>query len=1124
MNRGWNAARVILGIALVLLALRFSFDHAHGDDGLQAARDALIADVRSYARRHVELDAPMQTDLVVRLFADNVAGVSSKEVASLYEEEFLARRRRTFGLWRNAVWLTAVAVSFLLFLAHRAVVKQIDIVAGRARERAVRAFAGRRAFRRLALKHYRAAILRKHEFVYVPFRPGRPLSIREILVPVTADCDSRNVSRDAQAFVAQTARLVVLGQPGAGKTMLLRQTALRFADEKLKTSIPVFLELHRLMGSKSDLETELTLQLEREGFPNPRPFLRLSLEKGTACLLLDGLDEVRQDERPRVVRQLTDLVEKYPKVRAVVTCRDAVYKQELVEAGFVSIRMRPFSDHQIRRFLKAWAPYMPREKSVEQLSETLRARPKIMVLARNPLLLTIIAYLYTDTAHELPHSRVEFYDLAIDVLLSQWHQVLNHYQASDKRLVLQRLALALHERRAVKAGDGRSATQPGVIATMKQTLDELGLHPTQDALPLLDEVVERSGLLLRIEGGKRYQFIHSALQEYLTAAELQEAPTPLLSQYFREPDHWREILKLWCGMGLDCTAVVRAVYEKEPETALACLADAHRVSPDVAQEIVDELKGELGKGEGNREVVRAFADMASDRRQRGRSVLGFLQEALARGNDERCRSAAALALAFTNLPEAAKTLAKHLHSRPVCKDALVRMGDVAVPELAVRAAEGDRDALDMLQAIATPQAAQTLISLLWDSSEDLSHAAAWRLAALLNATDLEDSLSDYPLGEEQCKSPTAPELTRYFRQFTTTSYYVIVDRIAHLLAEAPLETAPLDPPKLDVRLVAFLLDHGCSAESTLSQSVLNHPPQALVSVLDKINNLNPRGRFVHSWGKEEIGETIRFALASGRVLVEEDPDLAIRETSGTDLRATLLHELVAAVGAESPMAYYLRCVYTDDALEMLRERLGVHTPSTEARRCGASTYRFDPLEVAEVCLALLTSVLFLLALGTVAWPVFAGPDLGPRQVIWLAVTALYLLIGIACLALFFRAFRTTDVVGFEDTSLGLLCIAILSPVLAPMALAIALIIIVFSIVEEIGEVMGVLDGSSFLIEEGLEMLVVSILLAWPGATVYLASRAILTVLPLGAPVLVWALWLVLAAVVALVRENRDFGP
>lgn len=84
---------------------------------------------------------------------------------------------------------------------------------------------------------------------------------------------------------------------------------------------------------------------------------------------------------------------------------------------------------------------MPDGKSIEQLMNTLHNRPQIMILARNPLLLTIVAYLYTDTKFVLPHSRAEFYQKSTDVLLDQWHVEHNRFSAANKKLILQHLAV-----------------------------------------------------------------------------------------------------------------------------------------------------------------------------------------------------------------------------------------------------------------------------------------------------------------------------------------------------------------------------------------------------------------------------------------------------------------------------------------------------------------------------------------------------------------------------------------------------------------------------------------------------------------------------------------------------------
>ena len=61
--------------------------------------------------------------------------------------------------------------------------------------------------------------------------------------------------------------------------------------------------------------------------------------------------------------------------------------------------------------------------------------------------------------------------------------------------------------------------------------------------PGLDEIVQRSGLMLAIDGGTRYQFTHLTLQEYFAARALEAKQDELLDFYRATPDAWREVVR-----------------------------------------------------------------------------------------------------------------------------------------------------------------------------------------------------------------------------------------------------------------------------------------------------------------------------------------------------------------------------------------------------------------------------------------------------------------------------------------------------------------------------------------------------------------------------------------------------
>jgi hypothetical protein len=423
-------------------------------------------------------------------------------------------------------------------------------------------------------------------------------------------------------------------------------------------------ELHRMNDSKRSLQEHLIETLARNDFPNAENFLSQSLKQGTLMLLFDGLDEVNRIERNRVVREIKDLLEKYRQCRVLITCRTAVYKGEFDDGVDRIMEISDFSDQQIRRFLSSWEPDMPPDKSIKQLMNTLHDRPKIMALARNPLLLTIIAYLYTDTPYVLPHSRAEFYRQSTDVLLRQWHQERNKYEARNKRLILQHLALYNQDGTDKHFQDRRSMDYKEVIQQVRIVLPQLNLNPEQDTIPIINEIIERSGLLLSIDNGERFQFAHLTLQEFFAASELVDNPGGLFERFSGDQDAWRETVKLWCGLAGDSTNLIQKIYKKDTITAFECLADAQKVEQSLCEEIIDSFKSHLKSPGEDELVLRAFGSVASDLRPRGKAVFNFLEEALIKENDASIKISAAKALSFTNLPKAAKLLAENSDRQP----------------------------------------------------------------------------------------------------------------------------------------------------------------------------------------------------------------------------------------------------------------------------------------------------------------------------------------------------------------------------------------------------------------------------------------------------------------------------
>lgn len=871
--------RAILFFALliVLLPMAEMFGQAE-------SRSKVENEIRQRAEEDFNSGRPAATvESLQILFSEegrNV-GMTVRDVDQVYQGAYHAAEAKA-RWWRKlqpqAGWIVA-GLLFLLVIFRDAVRDGIAEALKALRNLIYARLAGSRWFRKGAIRRYRRAIVRKFEELRIPFRPDRPLEMRRIYVPLKAKSKTEAEQTDIFRALFEHNRLMIVGAPGSGKSMLMRYVALTLAESGLTDPamlIPILLELNRFNESEASVRDHLVELFRLNDFPNADQFVDIALRQGNLLLLFDGLDEVNSQKRPAAVKRIQDFLEEFGNVSATITCRKAVYHQEFAVSVGATAEIEEFSDDQIWRFLEAWEDEMPQGKSIEQLLQTLRDRPRIMALARNPLLLTIIAYLYCDTEFVLPHSRTEFYEQATDVLLQQWKQERNHFKLAQKRLVLQHLALFNQDRAASATGDRKSIGFRTVIAEVKKLLPDLNLEE-KEAQTLVDEIVERSGLLLSIDGGEQYQFAHLTLQEFFAASQLRNTPEALLSRFAQDHSIWLETVKLWCGLENDSTMLIDGVSEHDPVFALECLADAQRLDAAVADRIVAGLKHRVAEaGEIGTSIRRAFAVVASDFRPRGRQVFEFLTGSLRQVGNHELKRAAAEALSYTNLPAAAKELANNADGDPDIRNSLVRMGDLAVGALASASADGFVQAIDDLRTIGTPRAAESLVPLLWNQHELVSRRAAWCLAALMRSESVEAALSRYSLANGQ-HGGSFSWVWSPFEDVQGPPLSEIAGRIAKLIHETPVEWIPVGNEVLDERIVIPLSIE--LFDQTLTQRLEAIPDDKVRKLYSSFNielGESPKPSIV----KQKHGDLIRAVettletLRSGKASLQEYEPLA----------------------------------------------------------------------------------------------------------------------------------------------------------------------------------------------------------------------------------------------------------
>ncbi|MEM1311057.1 MAG: hypothetical protein AAGF98_16450 [Cyanobacteria bacterium P01_H01_bin.153] len=402
----------------------------------------------------------------------------------------------------------------------------------------------------------------------------------------------------------------------------------------------------------------------------------------------------------------------------------------------------------------------------------------------------------------LPDSRTEFYQESTRILLDQWQGKFNQYKAINKRSVLQHLALFSQTGTQRAQKDRRRMDRSWVLQKTHRILPSLNLAPEAHSESILNEIVERSGLLLVVDGGEGYQFSHLTLQEYFAAEALKEDAKGLFNRFSQAPDEWREVVKLWCGFGRDSTKLIQAVAQIDIITGFECLADAQKIDPNVANAIIEPFKAQLGTQTSQQErVISAFGAVAANARPRGKAIFAFLRRLL-NSPQELTRTQAAEALSKTNHPHAATLLGRYYRHYPEIRAPLIDMGDLAVSVLR-EIGKQIPTALEDLFTIGTPDAASALAFFLWQGNAQ-QQKAAWYLASLLPQLGIEAALRTCPYAIEVRNIQTLDWIWQPFAEPADSTLPLTVGRIARLISNTPYAAIPSPLPRLDPRLITPL--------------------------------------------------------------------------------------------------------------------------------------------------------------------------------------------------------------------------------------------------------------------------------------------------------------------------------
>lgn len=430
--------------------------------------------------------------------------------------------------------------------------------------------------------------------------------------------------QDARVPVRDLKRVILLGEPGAGKTTTLAQLAVDLARAAQAAPeiarIPVFIPLRQFNG-----ETDFPTFVYKQTYNLGQAAFEALLKDGRVVLLLDALNEMprKTPDGRDLVAEVQDYLRDKPEW--VVSCRVRDYQEDLRDLqDAAKVRLKPLDPPRIyamihKKFaeqyardprlkvsaedgealwramhgsaalLKAWETFVACERaeafwgrswpvnvkptgsgdwrntpSYFDWQQMRSDRRRMLPLCRNPYITKLVCDLYAiDKA--LPDNRGGLFNKLVDKLLER-----------DRKAAMAVGAKWLPDE-VIRDGLARIAFAMGggtelAVNEVERILIELG-----DEVSLLLRLATGASL---IEVGEAVRFTHQLLQEYFASevlGALVDAKTD--PQTLWPPENW------WQPTGREETAIILAGVRGDPESVARWIAPAQ---PELAVELLTQ--------------------------------------------------------------------------------------------------------------------------------------------------------------------------------------------------------------------------------------------------------------------------------------------------------------------------------------------------------------------------------------------------------------------------------------------------------------------------------------------------------------------------------------------------------
>lgn len=331
--------------------------------------------------------------------------------------------------------------------------------------------------------------------------------VDDIYIESQIECidDGQSLNSKEIIELARTDALNIEGIAGQGKSTFLRRLMLDCIN--LRTHLPIFVELRKLKDEQSIINAVVSV-LRVAGLDADVENTQSALMSKKILLLLDGYDEIQNEDRERIFNEIEELKLKF-KTPLIITSRPdtAICNSTLVKGLRIKNLTRSMALDIIKKRMD--------EDNYSKAKEVLEINERLFDSLITPILVSLFCASYPETDF-IPKTASDYYSRIFNILY-EGHDKRKLFYNREKKLNLPTdlakksfMALCFLCFSASKLSLSREEILHEIHMSLKSVGKENSLENREC---FLEDLVNVTGLI-NSDGFENYTFIHRSIMEY----------------------------------------------------------------------------------------------------------------------------------------------------------------------------------------------------------------------------------------------------------------------------------------------------------------------------------------------------------------------------------------------------------------------------------------------------------------------------------------------------------------------------------------------------------------------------------------------------------------------------------